>query len=205
MAKAGVSICDSGTFLYNSTDPELINTAVTFSLISKPGDFPADLEHWILFQRPSLGNYCKPIKMDQCFRWSLGPTEISWKISLDFSKVKFSSSAFIFHSLRRKLFLKPPCHALCLFIKQRCQSVPLYSFQTCSHWVIFPGKGLLNQDTQVSGFISKGEPVIKRSAPSGFWKPSVLQSRTYPSMTGGSTAFNFPECFIALLYGMTLF
>lgn len=47
--------------------------------------------------------------------------------------------------------------------------------------VILPGKGLPSQDTQGSGFISEGEPAIKRSAPSGFWKPSILQSRTYPS------------------------
>lgn len=178
-----------------------------FSLVFRSSDFLAALEQWIPFQKPSpsLCDYCKPIKMDQCFGWSLGPTEISRHLSIDFCRVKISSSAFIFPSLRGKLFLKPPCHALCLFIKQRCQSMPLHSFETCSHWVILPGKGLLSQDPQGSGFISKGEPAIKRSAPSGFWKPSILQSRTYPHRIGGSAAFNSPLCFIALLCRMTSF
>lgn len=180
---------------------------MTFSLISRPSGFWATFEHWILFQRPflSLCKYCKSIRMDECFGWSLGPAEISQKISIDFRRVKISSSTFIFPSLRRNLFLKPPCHALCLFIKRRCQSVPLRSFHTCSRWIILLGKGLLSQDSQGSDFISKSEPTIKGSAPSGFWKPSVLQSRTYPSRIGGGPAFNSSVCFTALLYKMTLF
>lgn len=180
---------------------------MAFSPISRPSDLPILLEHWMKYQRlsPSLCSYCKPTKMDQCLGWSLDPSEINGKISIDFNRVKISSSASSFPCLRGKLFLKPPCQASYLFIKQRCQSVLLHSLQTYSHWVILPSKGPLSWDTRGSSFINKGEPAIKRSAPSRFWKPSILQSRTYLSRIGGSTAFNSPVYFIALLSRMTLF
>lgn len=71
---------------------------------------------------PSLCSNCKSTEMDQYLGWSLDPTETNGKFSTDSNRVKFLSSAFIFPCLRRKLFLKPPCHALYLFIEQRCQS-----------------------------------------------------------------------------------